>query len=277
MLKSRGFLSAATLVSLMTWGSIPGAADGTPHASATRCADRFEEVPGFELSGALDGNRIRLLNWNIQKSSQPGWRSDLRRFASQTDLLLLQEATLEENLHRAMDTHYHPLFAPGYRSGDSQSGVMTLSRVPALSHCTLSHQEPWLGTPKATGVSRFPLAGMEETLLVVNLHGVNFAFTSESLAGQLRDAGKLIAQHRGPVIFSGDFNTWSDERTLMLNEVMAGIELVALYFPEDHRVQVFGLPLDHIFVRGLRVVDSSSDSVISSDHNPIFATLALEG
>jgi endonuclease/exonuclease/phosphatase (EEP) superfamily protein YafD len=243
-------------------------------------AANCEENPALSrqpaLSGALDSNKIRLLNWNIQKSSQPGWRADLRKFANHTDLLLLQEATLEENLEQAMDTDYHAVFAPGYRSGESQSGVMTLSRVPALSHCYLSHQEPWLRTPKATSVSRYSLSGLEQTLLVVNLHGVNFALTSESLAQQLEDASTLIEQHQGPVIFSGDFNTWSEERMLLVGAVMTRMQLQPLSFAQDHRIQVFGLALDHIFVRGLRVVDSGSSTVQSSDHNPIFATLALD-
>ena len=153
---------------------------------------------------------------------------------------------------------------------------MTLSRVLALSHCFLSHQEPWLGTPKATSISRYSLDGLEQTLLVVNLHAVNFALGSEDLERQMRDASALIEQHRGPVIFSGDFNTWSDKRMQIVSTIMTELQLQPLSFPQDHRIQVFGLHLDHIFVRGLRVVESGSGSVESSDHNPIFATLALE-
>jgi endonuclease/exonuclease/phosphatase (EEP) superfamily protein YafD len=111
----------------------------------------------------------------------------------------------------------------------------------------------------------------------VNLHGVNFAWTSDALAAQIRDAASVIERHQGPVIFSGDFNTWSDERMLLVSATMRGLQLAPLSFPQDHRTQVFGNALDHVFVRGLRVVESGSSSVESSDHNPIFATLALEG
>ncbi len=274
MLELRGILYTLGLALILPTANLAGE---PPLAAALSCAENTARAPRLTHSGALDGKEIRLLNWNIQKSSQPGWRADLREFASQTDLLLLQEATREENLHEVVDTDYHAVFAPGYRSRDSQSGVMTLSRVPALSHCYLSHQEPWLRTPKATSISRFPLHGMDQTLLVVNLHGVNFSFGSESLAQQLRDASSLIEQHQGPVIFSGDFNTWSSERMEAVSAAMTDMKLLPLSFPQDHRIQVFGQALDHIFVRGLRVVDSGSRSVQSSDHNPIFATLALEG
>ena len=192
-------------------------------------------------------------------------------------MLLLQEATLENNVQETLAAQYHAVFAPGYRTAGSQSGVMTLSRVRAVSHCFLSHQEPWLRTPKATSISRYTLDSEEQTLLVINLHGVNFALGNESLSRQLRDASSLLEHHQGPVIFSGDFNTWSKQRMDMVSAHMLEKGMRPLTFPQDHRVQFFGQALDHIFVRGLRVVNTGSDSVESSDHNPIFATLALEG
>jgi endonuclease/exonuclease/phosphatase (EEP) superfamily protein YafD len=225
----------------------------------------------------LDGNNIRLLNWNIQKSSQKGWLADLREFGARSDLVLLQEATLEENLAEAIAApHIYTVFAPGYRTGNYSTGVMTLSRAPALSKCVLSHREPWLQTPKATGFSRYAIADNEATLLVINMHGVNFSLGSESLAEQLSDASAVIALHEGPVVFSGDFNTWSEQRMLSVQKIMAGLGLNALSYENDQRKQVFGYYLDHIFVRGLRVISTSTQTVKSSDHNPIFATLALD-
>ena len=251
-------------------------ATGTTQETPLNCTEAPLITPDALPQAELDGDSIRLLNWNIHKSSQEGWRDDLRRLAAGSDLLLLQEATLEHGLADAMQTPYHSVFAPGYRTADSQSGVMTLSRVPALSHCFLSHQEPWLRTPKATSISRFSIAGSDENLLVVNLHGVNFAIGSESLERQFLDASTQIERHQGPVIFSGDFNTWSEERMRRVSKIMTALQMRPLSFPQDHRKEVFGQPLDHIFVRGLRVLNTGSSQVDSSDHNPIFATFALE-
>jgi endonuclease/exonuclease/phosphatase (EEP) superfamily protein YafD len=244
--------------------------------AALSCAEAPLDTAKAGAHAALDGNRIRLMNWNIHKSSQAGWRDDLRRLADGSDLLLLQEATLEHKLTDAMQTPYHAVFAPGYRTDSSQTGVMTLSRVPATSHCFLSHQEPWLRTPKATSISRFSIANREEKLLVVNLHGVNFALSSESLEHQFRDASVQIEHHKGPVIFSGDFNTWSEERMRSVSAILTALQLRPIAFQQDHRIQVFGKPLDHIYVRGLRTLESGSSPVESSDHNPIFATFALD-
>ena len=46
-------------------------------------------------------------------------------------------------------------------------------------------------------------------------------------------------------------------------------------FANDRRKLFFGKQLDHIFVRGLAMVDSSATEVTSSDHNPVAATLRL--
>jgi endonuclease/exonuclease/phosphatase (EEP) superfamily protein YafD len=226
---------------------------------------------------ALDGAQIRLANWNIQKASQQGWRHDLRLLGEDIDLLLLQEAVLERELETTIDSNnLHAVFAPGYATEEQRTGVMTLSRTPPMSECLLSHQEPWLLTPKATGISTYRISGSTMPLLVINLHAVNFTFGIEALDQQLTDASQVIRQHLGPVIFSGDFNTWSEPRLQLLTAIAEQLGLSPLDYSDDQRTLVFGLPLDHIFVRGLKVVSSGTRAVTSSDHNPIFATLAVD-
>jgi endonuclease/exonuclease/phosphatase (EEP) superfamily protein YafD len=225
---------------------------------------------------ALNGQAIRILNWNIQKSTQTGWVEDLRRLSIGADLVLLQEATLEAELRKKMEGENHAVFAPGYTTEEYSSGVLTASKVAPQAHCTLSHQEPWLGTPKATNISRYAITGHSQQLLVINLHGVNFSLNSTALAQQLTDASAVVRVHQGPVIFSGDFNTWSDSRMDALQATMTSLKMEELIFREDQRKQVFGNALDHIFVRGLRVVEAGTATVTSSDHNPVFATLAVK-
>jgi endonuclease/exonuclease/phosphatase (EEP) superfamily protein YafD len=48
-----------------------------------------------------------------------------------------------------------------------------------------------------------------------------------------------------------------------------------LNFDEDHRKRVFGQPLDHIYVRGLEVLEATTRDVDSSDHNPMSARLHI--
>lgn len=265
-----GLMAAVALFALAT------VAEESLQTNNRNCLQALAVVSQPQQTDALDGQAIRILNWNIQKSSQPGWVEDLRRLATGADLVLLQEAILEAELRDKLEGDYHVVFAPGYFGEDYHSGVFTASRVPPQAHCTLSHQEPWLGTPKATNISRYAIIGHSDQLLVVNLHGVNFSLNSTALALQLTDSSMLVRQHRGPVIFSGDFNTWSDARMGALQATMARLEMEELSFSEDQRTQMFGNVLDHIFVRGLRVVEAGTAEVSSSDHNPVFATLAVD-
>ena len=49
-------------------------------------------------ANALDGAALRVLCWNIHKAKDAGLYPDLARLAAQHDLLLLQEAVLDEPL-----------------------------------------------------------------------------------------------------------------------------------------------------------------------------------
>ena len=53
---------------------------------------------------------------------------------------------------------------------------MTLATSDFVKEAGFRHAEPLLRTAKAASLTRFPLAGMDETLLVINLHAVNFGW-----------------------------------------------------------------------------------------------------
>ncbi len=52
---------------------------------------------------ALDANAIRIVSWNIHKQGDDGWQSDLRRFVSSAEVVLLQEATIDDELRRIVE------------------------------------------------------------------------------------------------------------------------------------------------------------------------------
>ena len=62
----------------------------------------------------------------------------------------------------------------------------------------------------------------------------------------------------------------------MLKEITGNLGLQSVTFSPDHRKTFLGNPLDHVFVRGLRVTDSYTEQVNSSDHNPLILTLTLD-
>ena len=91
-------LGLAALLVLLPQAAAPDDITGV----AQPCSEGEWLPASAPIGSALDGSNIRLLNWNIQKYSQSGWAQDLRELALDSDLLLLQEATLEQGLQRTI-------------------------------------------------------------------------------------------------------------------------------------------------------------------------------
>jgi endonuclease/exonuclease/phosphatase (EEP) superfamily protein YafD len=221
-------------------------------------------------------NEIKLISWNIAKGRTEGWKEDLRELAADAQLVMLQEAILSEEMKQPRETPIHWSFSPGYRTNAYDSGVMTLSRVkPDLLH-SLPVREPWLRSPKATHITRFHHGTGNDPLLVVNMHAINFTFGTRAYTDQLREIGEVLSAHQGPIIFSGDLNTWSQARSEVLHNLMDELGLTAVSFTPDHRVRRFGHALDYVFVRGLTVKESYTVDLDSSDHNPLVLTVVVQ-
>jgi endonuclease/exonuclease/phosphatase (EEP) superfamily protein YafD len=226
----------------------------------------------------LDSRDIRVVNWNIQKEGNPDWVADLSSIADKPDLMIFQEAKLQADTWTTVGADHFRSFAAGYRTpgrSGSVTGVLTLSAAEPMTSCNLVSFEPWLRSPKATMITEYGLTDSDQSLVVVNIHAINFTFGNSDFREQVRRALSVIDSHEGPVLLSGDFNTWHWRQSKILHEMASEHGLAGLDYDADHRKRVFGQPLDHIYVRGLRVVDATSFSVNSSDHNPMSATLSL--
>jgi len=239
---------------------------------AEQCRTALRAGPSA-ATRSLDLTRMRLLNWNTQKGTDPELRADLDRLSDGADLILLQEAVRNSAAFKTINPDYHWSFAPGYQRANMSSGVMTASRVRPMAQCSLTNYEPWLKSPKATNITEFALLGTDETLLVLNLHLINFTFGLDDMRNQLLQALSFVEQHEGPVIVSGDFNTWRKARRDLVVDALAARGLEPVGYTNDLRKRVFGYALDHTFVRGIKVAEGTSHSVSSSDHNPMSVTL----
>lgn len=227
-------------------------------------------IPSTQPAPLL-GPRIRLLSWNLHKGVDAGWQADLERLSVDRDLLFLQEflPTTQAMVHTGAAQTLH------FSRGFGRSGVATLSRNEALGHCGLRSPEPWLGTPKASTVTLHALSN-GQTLLAINLHGVNFSVGSGALLRQLRALEPLLQAHRGPVIFGGDINAWNNARLRTLRRFMAGHALQEVPFAPERRSHLPGLlPMDYVFFRGLALQQASVVPVTSSDHNPLLVEWQL--
>lgn len=227
------------------------------------------------LRKALDPHHITLLNWNIAKGKHKGWQEDFRHLCESVDIALLQEAKLEYDMPALFNEHCCWSFAPGFTRPDHSTGVMTLSVAQTINRSLHSHREPWTRIPKAALISQYHLAETDLTLMVANVHAINFTAGIRSFRRQLYALLDELLHHHGPIILAGDFNTWRRKRLSIVDDMIQILGLEVVHFAHDCRKQAFGLALDHVFVRGLRGKSSEVTSVYSSDHNPMVVTLAI--
>ena len=238
------------------------------------CKNHLQAAPSNMVTG-LDITDFGFLNWNIKKGELTDWQNDINELAQGKDFVVLQEAVLHPDFIQAVEGLDHWSFSPGYQAASGLTGVLTLSRVAPLARCNLQTNEPWLGTPKATSITAYGLTGSDETLIIVNIHGVNFTLGVTEFELQIAQVRQILQHHKGPIILSGDFNTWRLRRIEILNILARDLSLNPLKFKKDHRKEVFGFHLDHIYVRDLMVKDTNTRIVKSSDQNPITARFGL--
>lgn len=265
---SAAILSGTSVAGLEAWSE-----DFVDLEDSTKC-EQIEPADVSVLPEAL-GDEMEIISWNIQKTSNRNWQQDLTALSDSASLIFIQEAVLHADISGSVPVDLHSEFAPGYRRGKLQTGVMTFSTSSPTVACDLSINEPWLRTPKATGIARYKLAEREEHLLVVNLHAVNFAFGLKSYQKQFSALNEHLEEHSGPVILAGDLNTWSNKRQQWVNEFMVRHGMNPVSFEPDYRSKVFGKALDHIYVRGLEAHSAKAIRVDSSDHNPLKVRLRL--
>ena len=206
--------------------------------------------------------------WNAKKVAGSPWREDLNWLTDEYDLVLVQEFALAEDWEESGFLS----FAPGFGTNQAVTGVATVSRVEPEVRCQFEAREPMLRTRKATIITSFPLEN-GDSLVVVNLQAVNFALGLVNFRSQLDQAVQAVAGHRGPLIFSGDFNTWRAARVAMKEDLLMQLDLQPVAFETDERKKVFGQYLDHVYVRGLRIIEATTSVVEVSDHNPMFVRL----
>lgn len=232
--------------------------------------------PAAAGRGALDPQKLRILNWNLHKGEDKGWQADLGRFAAEHDVLLIQEAVLNDPERQVLEAAGHAWQMVGaFAFRGTERGVLTAARAAVLDSCTTRTFEPVTYLPKTALVVRYALSGQDKTVAIANLHGINFSLGLGSFREQLEGVAAELARHDGPVVLGGDFNTWSNDRHAALGQIAGRLGLVAVQVTPDGRRRTFGLHLDHLWVRGFKVLSAQAPEVKSSDHNPILVTLSL--
>ncbi len=245
-----------------------------PSVNASNRVNSCQSQPLLKARAAtqqgLDPQHIRLLNWNIYKQSRDQLISDLNGYAKTHDILTLQEARLDRDLLTLLKQWNLNwiINSAFYLHGDA-TGVMTAAAQSALSSCGFLVNEPLIYLPKAALITEYPLQERDQTLLVANLHGINFSLGLEAYRQQLDNLYQSLKHHQGPMIVAGDFNSWSDERMAQVMAMVNKLSLSKLDYRINNKTHRFGKAIDHVFYRQLEPLSKQVPRVTSSDHNPI--------
>jgi len=211
------------------------------------------------------------LQWNVFKGERPGWKQDFLELSAHHDLVLIQEAWLDQKANMAttwIESGLGWLMATSFLFNDgTPTGVANGSKFQALNYEFLRSpdSEPLSNTPKMTLLSEFAVAGKSTTLLVANIHAINFA-PSDAFARQLAQVELKLEDHAGPIVFAGDFNTRNGERENLLLEMTKRLGMKKIVFDRKSESKI----LDHTFVRDLQVIAAHvNEDILTSDHKPM--------
>lgn len=209
---------------------------------------------------------LNLVSWNIYKLNKQGWKKELAELSSSNDLLLLQEAISSKELYQEFkNKNWNIDQAYAFSLFDNISGVMTLSKLSPKKVCVFQQMEPWIRLPKTALLSVYMLSNFQN-LAIINIHSVNFTLGLNDFTKQLDNIISTLESFNGPIIFAGDFNTWSEKRLAVAKKVLNRLNLKQVNFSPDERLFVFGNALDQIFYRGMELKKAQSKNTSVSDH-----------
>lgn len=238
---------------------------------------------GASSTRELNPEAISVLIWNIKKTEMPTWSEEFSTFGRNKDLILVQEAYETETFYNTLSEFSGSAWHLGAsffykRQQDLATGTLIGSKVEP-SFTVVKHSpdtEPLLGTPKSATISKFPLAGKNEELMVISIHAINFE-TTGAFKRHMDQLAEVICAHHGPVLFAGDFNTWNDSRTKYLSRLASKLGMVeAKYENGGDRMAFRGHFLDHIYTRKARVKSAVVvGKSTGSDHKPFLVELSI--
>lgn len=232
----------------------------------------------------LNPDSIKVLVWNVYKGKHESWRNDFLFLTQDKDILILQEALMDNQMFDVFDSHsdfeYHMGTSFIYKKEFRRTGVATASKVKARNvKNEITKKREWLGgTPKALLFSEYKVEN-NKNLLVINIHALN-SVPAWVFYSNLVQASDEIKGHDGPIIFAGDFNAWSSLKVKLMYKFMKKYKFKEVKFPngdERMKAKITNKVLDFIFIKGLSYSDSYVwGSIQGADHKAMEVELRID-
>ncbi len=228
--------------------------------------------PEASLKKLKPNQSLRIAVWNLYKGSDERFDQEFLSLMQNSDLMLLQEVLLHRRKATLLssDKNASWVMAEAWKQNGIPTGTALLSIYEFFFPIGIlsPDSEPFASTPKSSVAFIVPIQNQKKSLMVLTTHSINFTMNAP-FRRQLEAIAPLVAKHKGPVVWGGDFNTWRSSRWEILHEIMSKSGLSAISFEEDHR----SLVLDHVFTRGLEIKNAYVlNDFKSSDHWPLYFT-----
>jgi endonuclease/exonuclease/phosphatase (EEP) superfamily protein YafD len=236
---------------------------GSAVSAREKCSFACKEIPdtsevltslGRPVQNELPEN-LKIYVWNIYKSRNEPWQKQFDTITKDADLILFQETMINPEYlpNYQRDLGFGWGHATSYFYDDnynSLTGVATAAKtIPvAAQFFRTKVKEPFVKSYKLSLLTKYPIKNRQDTLAVVNIHGIN-RHTETELKEQVNAAIDQLKNHNGPILFAGDFNTRNEARTKAVDQAMSQIGLKRVKWSTD----IKPYPLDHAYVRALKV------------------------
>jgi len=245
--------------------------------------------PGFVGRLAVDrpefDGTVRVVSYNISfgeevdlAARELGELEDLR----EADIVLLQEMDETGTVQIARALEYNFVYYPAsiHEHHDRYFGNAILSRWPIKDpeRIVLPHKNPKNGQQRIAVRAVVAIDNLE--VLVYSVHTETAWLSASKRADQVDSLVDSIDEGYPYVIVGGDFNTLTPGAVADLEQRFeaAGLERASSGAGPTVQFESIGLTLDHIFVRGMAILDAgTAEEAQASDHLPIWVTLYPRG
>lgn len=276
-----GWVTLFLLSNLLISNSAKASAPYCPDALFWRVStpgDSLENIVENDGTQTLNFQNLKLLVWNVYKGAKTGVYTDLDVLTQEADLALLQEGHLSKTFLKLACSRQDLNWKMARNFTDSNgifAGVMTASRANPddFGYLKSPDTEPFSDVHKMTLINIYNIPETGERLLVMNIHGINFV-PQVAFENQINVVAETISKHEGPILFAGDFNTYTSGRSQFLLKKMKALGLKHAEVKGNEYNGLF--VLDHLFYRGFKVTKTKVlHNVTTSDHKPLYFELSI--
>jgi endonuclease/exonuclease/phosphatase family metal-dependent hydrolase len=237
----------------------------------------------YSETTAPAGDTIKVVSFNIKYALEI--EQAIRELGSipqikDADILLLQEMNEDATDFIARHLNYNFVYYPAtvHPQIKYNFGNAVLSKWPIKAdRKVILPYEPVIGKTKRIAVCAQVTIGTTQ-IITYSVHTATMTLSTDKRLSQADSLIKSIALENKHVVVGGDFNTVFTETIRNLDELFEKNSFVRATIDVGPTLEKgpFDFTMDHIYVKGFKVIDYGSVPTEASDHKPIWTLLTLE-